>query len=332
MKTLKFLLSLLIVLNFTSCGNESDSKKFSNDTESTKKVEENYNPIPPEKSNTPPNKLSYRNKSTFKDEGSEINSPGINNKTIQESEIKTTSSTEQTEIKTDRMIIRTGTINIEVEEYNKSEEELFSIVNNLNGYISNSASNVNTSGRKQGKIDIRIKAKDFETLISKISKSGKVISLNINSSDITNEFIDLEARKTTQKALEERLLNLLNIKTAKLTDVVEVEQKLAEVRSQIESMQGRMRFLKNQSEYSTLTVSLFEPYIIQSASGSGFFFELGEAFKKGLEGFTDVLAGIITFAVASSPFIFMVLLILYVLRKFYLKWKIRRDAVKIQTS
>lgn len=303
MKTQKFILALLLIFTFTSCSKNYDSKSYTENREISIESENNDRP------------------STL-----------MKNSTIPNGELKLASTIEQPAITTDRMIIRKGTMNIETENYPEKEKEIFRIVNTLDGYISNSGSTMNTSGKKQGKIDIRILAKKFDTLISKISNTGKVMSLNINSSDITEEFIDLEAREKTQKALEERLIKVLNEKTAKLTDIVEVEQKLADVRSQIESMQGRMRFLKNQTEYSTLTVSLFEPSLIQTTSGGGFFYELSMAFKKGLDGFTDIIAGLITFAVATSPVLILIFLILFILRRFYLKWKIRRDSVNIQTS
>ncbi len=230
----------------------------------------------------------------------------------------------------DRMIIRTGNMNLEIENYDESEKLILGETNKQKGYITNSSSSVNASGKKQGLIEAKIPSANFDSFISNISNIGKVMSLNVTGNDITEEYIDLEARHKTQKALEDRLIKLLNEKTAKLTEVVEVEQKLSEVRAHIESMEGRLRYLKNQSEYSTLTISLFEPSLLQTSSGGGFFYEISEAFKEGLNGFTEVLKGLITFVVAFSPIIFSVLILFFLIRKFKQKRKLKKSEFQIQ--
>jgi hypothetical protein len=82
-----------------------------------------------------------------------------------------------------------------------------------------------------------------------------------------------------------------------------------------------MRFLKDQAAYSTLTVSLYEPAILQTSSGGGFFYELERGLKKGLTGFTSVLSGIITFIIAFSPILVVLLVILYFVRRYLRKRK-----------
>jgi hypothetical protein len=158
-------------------------------------------------------------------------------------------------------------------------------------------------------------------LIDELSKVGKVVNQNISGRDVTEEYMDSEARLKTQRELETRLLNLLAEKTAKLTDVVDVEQKLASVRENIEKTEGRMRYLKDQASYSTLTVSVFEPSILTTSTGGGFFYELGESISKGLTGFTKVLSGIITFIIALSPVWIAIFVILYFVRRYFRKRK-----------
>jgi hypothetical protein len=104
--------------------------------------------------------------------------------------------------------------------------------------------------------------------------------------------------------------------------VVEVEQKLAAVRENIEKTQGRMRMLKDKASYSTLTVSIFEPAILNTSSGGGFFYELGLGIEKGLSGFTSVLSGIITFIIALSPVLAIFGLIIYIVVRYIKKRKL----------
>jgi len=221
-----------------------------------------------------------------------------------------------------RMIIRSGTMNIEADSFNDTESKIKQIVNNVNGYVTNSTSQINASGKKQGAITIRVASGKFDEMIGELGKVGKVVNQNISGKDVTEEYMDAEARQKTQRELESRLLKLLAEKTARLTDVVDVEQKLASVRENIEKTEGRMRYLKDQASYSTLTVSVFEPSILNTSTGGGFFYELGESISKGLTGFTKVLSGIIIFVIAFSPVLAIVLGGLYILRRYLRKKKL----------
>ena len=221
-----------------------------------------------------------------------------------------------------RMIIRSGTMNIEADNFNDTESKIKQIVNSTGGYVTNSSSQINASGKKQGSITIRVSANKFDELLGELSKTGKVVNQNISGKDVTEEFMDAEARLKTQRELESRLLKLLAEKTAKLTDVVDVEQKLASVRENIEKTEGRMRYLKDQASYSTLTVSVFEPSILNTSTGGGFFYELGESISKGLTGFTKVVSGIIIFVIAFSPVLLIAWVILYFVRKYLRKKKL----------
>ena len=106
--------------------------------------------------------------------------------------------------------------------------------------------------------------------------------------------------------------------------MVEVEQKLAAVRENIEKTQGRMKYLKDQASYSTLAVSVYEPAMLQTSTGGGFFYELGQSVKKGLSGFTAVLSGIITFVIAFTPILFVFTLIGYIVRRYLRKRKLAK--------
>lgn len=261
---------------------------------------------------------------------------GSNRLGTEESKVLETSGTQddgqtpEQEIPTEqqqRLIIRTGTMNLEIETYNDAETKINELVKNLNGYTSASTSSLNAAGKKQGSITIKVPAEKFDELIAKLGEIGTISSQNISSNDVTEEYIDLAARLKTERELEQRLITLLDTKAGSLSDIIEIESKLATVRQKIESVEGRMKFLRSQAAYSTLTVSIFEPSLLETSSGGGFFYEIGQAFKDGLEGFTDVLKIIITAAIALIPLlIFVGLLIFFVVR--LIKWYNKKRGTK----
>jgi len=217
--------------------------------------------------------------------------------------------------------IRTGTMSIENDSFDETELKAKEIAKNLGGFITNSTAQVNQSGKKQGTLTIRVQADKYDALLAELAKTGKVMSQNITGRDVTEEYVDAEARLKTQRELETRLLQLLAEKTANLTAVVEVEQKLANVRENIEKTEGRMRMLKDQASFSTITLSIYEPAILNTSSG-GFFYELERGFEKGLTGFTKVLAGIITFVIAMAPILAILGFIVYIVVRIIKKRKV----------
>jgi hypothetical protein len=229
--------------------------------------------------------------------------------------------TENTNTQDKRMIIRTGTMSIENDSFDETENKAKEITKNLGGYITNSTAQVNQSGQKQGTLTIRVQADKYDALLAELAKTGKVMNQNITGRDVTEEYVDAEARLKTQRELEARLLQLLAEKTANLTAVVEVEQKLSSVRENIEKTEGRMRMLKDQASFSTITLSIYEPAILNTSSG-GFFYELERGFEKGLTGFTAVISGLITFIVALSPILAILGLIVYVVIRVIRKRKV----------
>lgn len=229
----------------------------------------------------------------------------------------------------DRMIVKSGQIQIEADNYDIILNEISKLTGEYKGYIINSTSSLTLASKKQGNVNVKIPAASFDEFVRKISGLGKVMSENISSHDITDEFIDTQARLNTQKELEKRLLDLLNDRTGKLSDVIEVENKLSDVRSKIESAEGKINFLKNQAEYSTLQISIFEPSILNTSSGGGFFYEIGQSISKGLTGFTEVTGGLIAGLIALSPVIIFFAVLFFVVRKIWRKRKMNKVAVSV---
>jgi len=225
------------------------------------------------------------------------------------------------QVKDQRMIIRTGTMNLEVEKFEEAEKNLTETVKRLGGYMANSSLNQYQNGKKYGTLVLKVPAGRFDELISETGKTGKVMSQNVSSNDITEEYVDLESRVKTQKELEQRLIKLLNEKASRLAEVIEVEEKLASVRQKIESIEGRMKLLKSQSDFSTLTVTLSEQAFLETVSGGGFFDEIRKAINKGLKGFTSVLTVSITVLIALLPVIFFVLAVVWIIRRMLKKRK-----------
>lgn len=198
----------------------------------------------------------------------------------------------------ERKLIRNGYLMFETSDVTKTKSSIEAISKELNAYISNESQN-NMTDRLQYNQTIRVPADKFDLLIQRIEADAvKVESKDVNTQDVTEEFIDVEARLKTKKELETRYRELL--KQAKtVQDIVSIESQISNVRSEIESMEGRLNYLKNQVSFSTLNVSYYQ--II----GTDFGFAT-KAFRALGRGWDNLLSFLI-FLVNLWPFILIIL-------------------------
>ncbi len=157
----------------------------------------------------------------------------------------------------ERKLIKNGDLTFETHDVKKTKAAIAGICKELNAYISSENQN-NYGERLQYSQTIRVPAGMFDSLMLRIeSDAVKIESKNINTQDVTEEFIDVEARLKTKKELEDRYREIL--KQAKtVQDIISIESQIATVRAEIESMEGRLNYLKNQVSFSTLNVSYYE--------------------------------------------------------------------------
>lgn len=172
-----------------------------------------------------------------------------------------------------RKIIRNGQITIEEENAVEKISLITSTVKNYNGYII-SSSESNQTYNSNYYINLKVPYQRFDSFILFVEKNcGKVISKNISATDVTEEFVDNEARLKAKKMLEERYFELLK-QTHKVSEIIEVEEKLNEVRSDIETIEGRQKYLTQNTSYSELNIS----FVSNDSTINYGFKKLGQAF------------------------------------------------------
>lgn len=210
--------------------------------------------------------------------------------------------TSEEAVTTERKLIRNGSLSFETSDVKKTKTAIDAICKELNAYISNESQN-NYSSRLQYNQTIRVTADKFELLMQKIeAEASQVEGKNVNTEDVTEEFIDVEARLKTKKDLETRYREIL--KQAKTVDeIITIERQIAEVRSDIESMEGRLKYLSSQVAYSTLTVSFYETI----GTDFGFGSKIGGAFGTGWDYFLSFLIGLVN----VWPFLILMALVIW---------------------
>ena len=135
--------------------------------------------------------------------------------------------------------------------------------------------------------------------------------------DVTEEFIDLEARIKTQKALESQFLEIMK-QANKVEDALEVQRQVAEVRTEIEKLEGRKRFLENRASLSTITVSLKAPSAI-IVNTSGFNRNVREAVADSFSVASGIVLFIIRFVILMVPVLILIIIPGGLLTRFVLR-------------
>jgi hypothetical protein len=181
----------------------------------------------------------------------------------------------------ERMLIRTGELTLEVASADEASAEAQRYVKSIGGYVSNTSSyNEPTSPELRLSLTLRLPNPRYDSAIAHLSARARYVrSQSTNTEDVTEEFVDVEARLKARRALEARYLQLL-AQASRIEDLAALEEKLAAVRGEIESMQGRLKYLGNQVAFSTLTLTLVELRPAGHSPGQSFGQQLAEAFAE----------------------------------------------------
>ncbi|MBN1178188.1 MAG: DUF4349 domain-containing protein [Anaerolineae bacterium] len=204
-------------------------------------------------------------------------------------------------ISVERMVIRTGELDIIVPETVAAIDDIREIVEELDGYVVT----LNTYQYDQGvrgSITIRVPAEDFDTAIEQISAlASTVVRRSVSGQDVTSEYVDLESHLRHLRAVEEQLLEFLE--DAEDTEAtLSVYSQLSSVQSEIEQVRGQMQYLENQAALSTIVVSLTPDALAQPLEVSGW--NLPGTFREAVQSLVDVLE----FAIKALIYIVIVIL------------------------
>ncbi|MBK7184207.1 MAG: DUF4349 domain-containing protein [Bacteroidetes bacterium] len=196
------------------------------------------------------------------------------------------------QIKIPSKIRKTANLNITVDDYKKARTEIEKIIKTSNSYIGNENEQNSTYSITNDMV-IRVVNKDFEGMVNRLlGVATNVNSKNISAEDVTAQFVDIQSRLKSKKEIEKRYLDILN-KASKVTDVLEIEQKLGEIREEIEAKEGELKYLGDQVDYSTINLTFHQDFEYTPADKPGFFGRIGHAFGNGWNGFLSFLVGIV---------------------------------------
>ena len=211
-------------------------------------------------------------------------------------------------------IIRNGSMSISVKNALETRNTLNAIFEKYKAYVGNEHLN-NSDYQTIYTIQIRIPADQLDGLVKELEAlDGTVTFKSIEARDVTEEYIDLETRLANKKAYVEQYRSLLkNAKT--IEDILKVQEQIRVLEEEIESVTGRLKYLNNQVDLSTLELTITETkdYVYRAEKRINFF----ERLKQSLSGGWYAFVNFVIYLVVLWPFWILLALGFWGYRKWY---------------
>jgi hypothetical protein len=163
------------------------------------------------------------------------------------------------------LIVRTGSLDLEVEDFDAALAKARTAIAGLGGYVSGSQQALD-GDRPYGSITYRVPSSRWDEAVAALKGlAAKVVKEQTQAVEVTKTVVDLEAHIANLRATEQALLAIMT-KAVKITDILEVQGQLTTVRGDIEQLVGERDGLKDQAAYGTLTVGWSTPVVAAVAT------------------------------------------------------------------
>ncbi|WP_053366036.1 DUF4349 domain-containing protein [Bacillus sp. FJAT-27245] len=226
----------------------------------------------------------------------------------------------------DRMVIRNAELHLRVKNFENAQKSIESKAEKLGGYIVESSVSRDGGEQTSGIMTIRVPAAKFESFLHEAEKdAAEVLDRSIRGEDVTEQYVDLESRLRSKKAVEARLLDFMKGAT-KTEDLLQISADLGTVQEEIEQITGKMKYLQNQSSLSTIKISLFERKLIAKATTPEELDTWARTKKQFISSTNFLLSagsGLIVFFVGNLP-VFLILIVGGLIIFFFIKKVVKR--------
>ncbi|HZJ50929.1 MAG TPA: DUF4349 domain-containing protein [Actinomycetota bacterium] len=198
-------------------------------------------------------------------------------------------------------VIKTGYLKLTVGEdgFSEATQDAVALAGRYSGFVLSTS--IEGQDSRSGTLVIRVPSDRFEEFVNEVKDLGEVRSESISGQDVTQEFVDLEARLRNLRAQEAVLLRLFD-KATTVAATIRVQSELGRVQLESEQLRGRLRYLEDQTSLATLSVSVAEKGAAPATRGT-----LTKAWDRALEGALGVVAAVIVGAGTLLPVLLLIL-------------------------
>jgi hypothetical protein len=203
----------------------------------------------------------------------------------------------------ERKIKYSGRMKVIVEDFSKASDDLERLVKKNKGYVASSQIESSPGQPRSGHWKLRIPVAQFDAIRAEIAKLGEPELNTTDSEDVTEEYYDLKAHIKNKKEEEASLQKLFLRKDANLDSIIKVQDRLTEVRTTIDQLEGRLRAIGQLTEMTTLEVDLHDRHTYVPPESATFDTTIGRVFQGSWEALVTFGKGIVLVCVAVAPWL-----------------------------
>lgn len=245
-----------------------------------------------------------------------------------------TSATHSTPSATRRKLIRTVNLHVETDDFDTLLDKLNAEISALNGYVEQSDISGNsiqsTRSRRWAYMTVRIPSTSLDSFISSVEVNGNVTNKSETTTDITLKYSDLESKKKSLSIEQDRIWALLETADT-LEAVIALEERLSEIRYELESMESTLRLYDNQVDYSTVYINIEEVKIYTPTVPETVGERIQKGFQKNLINMKDFCVDAFVAFISALPILIPSLIVISVFI-FFIKKKIVRKKMQKMVS
>ena len=197
-------------------------------------------------------------------------------------------------------IVQTARLRLSIahESFDDKVDDVHAIVDSYSGFVVNSTASQGSDKRLvQGSLDLRIPAESYEDALARLRQLGKVEALEESGQDVSQEFVDLNARIRQLRAVEAQLLELLQ-QADDVPAALAVQNQLSQVQLDLEQARGRLQYLDNRVSYATISLAMHEVGAVAPKGGG---FSIVDAWATAGSAFLTVVGWIFIGIAVAAP-------------------------------
>lgn len=204
-------------------------------------------------------------------------------------------------------LVKTVSIQLETTSLDNTQEIIEQAVSASNGYIERSEASGTTDSKRMSSYCIRIPADKLDDFLSAANGSGNILYKSQNVSDITLQYTDTETHLKTLTTERDRLIELLD-KADDIDAIISLENRLTNIRYELESYQSMLNHYDNQVNYATINLSISEVKLFTESENASVFSRIQTGFSKNIQTLKTTLENIIVFLCSNIPSFIIILL------------------------
>lgn len=209
---------------------------------------------------------------------------------------------------TQQKLIRTVRLSVETENYEALLSDIETKAGSVGGYMESIDANTRYGAdSRHASVCLRIPADELDGFLTAVSGMSNVVSRSEDVRDITLSYADTESERNALRVEQERLLALLE-KAESLSDVLEIEGRLTDVRYRLNSIESQLRTYDNQVDYATLYLEISEVTVLTPVAEVGFWQKIGDGFVHSAATVWNFLKSAFSYAIIAIPYLAVLLL------------------------